>query len=519
MKDKIHLLLVLLWCFPIFSYSQNDSISEGANSITIPELKDHMYYLASDELDGRLPGTSGYKKAAEYAVTQFKQSGLVPIVDNGTSFLQPVPLRLYYWDEKNELILNNSTGRINYRIGEDFIIHSGEPYESRSLSGEMVFVSMGIQEPEHGFDNYKGIDVKGKWVIMYSGYYMDELKEMLPPDTFSKYKERHNGQRLREEYARKAGAIGIIIIPHKFDFDFWDALADSRRKQVKLRNFKNQPFNSEITSLLANERLISEIFKGHELKPLEDKLSLKSFPLEKITLDFDKNFYTEDIVSYNVIGLVKGSTSTNYNKYITVGAHLDHMGIQNGEIINGADDNASGSVGVIEMAEAVAMSKSGHPVIFILYTAEEMGLLGSWYFTENPPVSMDNIIANINLDMLGRSDGDVEKGICPIILDTTGNELKKIILNVHHKYPVTDLDWTYADTCRYRSSSDHYSFHTKGVPSVFFFDGTNPDIHTPKDDAVKIDYEYFQKNCEFVYHLIMELANASIEETQFNNRK
>jgi hypothetical protein len=207
MKQHMHMnrlaewLIDLLWKF--FTFAQQAS-PEGANSITIPGLKDHMYYLASDELNGRLPGTPGYEKAVEYAVTQFIQSGIVHLVDNGSSFLQPIPLQACYWDEKNELILENNPGKSNFKMGTDFIILSGNPNETKQLHGEMVFVSLGIHEPGHGLDNYKGIEAIGKWVIMYSEEYLEQaLKEKLPPDICMKYKLRHTGQSLRERYARE----------------------------------------------------------------------------------------------------------------------------------------------------------------------------------------------------------------------------------------------------------------------------------------------------------------------------
>ena len=136
-----------------------------------------------------------------------------------------------------------------------------------------------------------------------------------------------------------------------------------------------------------------------------------------------------------------------------------------------------------------------------------MGLLGSYFLTEKPPIPIENIKVNINLDMLGRSDGDVQHGIAPVSTDTIDKILKDNIINVQQKYPLVDLDWAYADTSMFKKGSDHYPFHLKGIPSVFFFNGPHPDSHSPSDDANKIDYEYLQKNCQFVYHLIMELAN------------
>ena len=158
------------------------------------------------------------------------------------------------------------------------------------------------------------------------------------------------------------------------------------------------------------------------------------------------------------------------------------------------------------------MSKSQlkRSVICLLFTGEEIGHLGSLYFTEYPPVLLKNIIVNIDLDMIGRTKTDAA-GLVPVGASMITPKLKETILNVNNKHKYLNLDWAYADTTRnVFSKSDHFSFHLKKIPAVWFFDGFYPDYHTPADDADKIDYDYLQKTCKLVYEIILELANEDI---------
>jgi Zn-dependent M28 family amino/carboxypeptidase len=211
----------------------------------------------------------------------------------------------------------------------------------------------------------------------------------------------------------------------------------------------------------------------------------------------------------NVVALIEGSDPVLKNEYITLCGHLDHMGIWHSEVMNGADDNASGSAGVLEIAETLAKSKPKRSIICILCAGEELGLLGSSYFTENPPVPLNNIIVNINLDMIGSSDTDI-KALAPIGAGRITPKLKEVISKVSEREQYVPIDWAYADSSRYVNMSDHYPFHLKKIPPVFFFSGDNADIHMPTDDPEKIDYGFFQKSCRLVYEIVMELANGMI---------
>ena len=211
------------------------------------------------------------------------------------------------------------------------------------------------------------------------------------------------------------------------------------------------------------------------------------------------------IPSDNVAAFVIGSDPSLQDEYISAGAHLDHVGIRRDSIYNGADDNASGCSLILEVAEAVALSKPKRSVIFILYTAEEMGMVGSEFFIAHSPVQVTQIKANLNFDMVGRPDGVAcELGVIGASEIYSG--LQELIFSVNDYKLGLDLDTT--DYNDYFRRSDQYSFYSAGIPAVLFTTGEHPEYHTPGDDPEKIDYEFLRKVSDLAYETIMDLANG-----------
>jgi hypothetical protein len=504
---KLYLLSLFYLCFTPLS-AQINIISEGAESITIAELRDHMFYLASDELEGRQSGTPGYDKAAQYVVTQLRQAGLSPVCKNEDSTLsyhQEFFIDKYSPGPNNTITIANNSGRRTYSFEDNFLINYGGPFEIRELSGELVFVGAGIREPEYGIDDYKNMDVNGKWAVI-----LEEipayLKEKLPKTLIQKYLFPPDNRKLIVQQTKDAGAIGIILIPNDYHFKNWKITAESYRDFYTIPGIGQVWVNTALPVVLIDSAMIRYLFAGQKDNPLEDKRSYKSFELKNCELTLRKEYTSSTIHTANVIGMIEGFNPILKNEYIILCAHLDHLGIQQGKVMTGADDNASGSVGVLEIAEALAGSKPERSIICILFTGEEIYYQGSYYFAENSPVLIKNIIANINLDMIGCSDTDV-KGLAPLGAGRITQKLKDVISEVSEKTQFVPIDWAYADTDHYVNMSDHFPFHLKKIPAVFFFSGDNADIHLPTDDAEKIDYDFFQKSCQLVYEIVMELAN------------
>lgn len=501
-------ILTLLIFLPFIIFAQNEQQNNTCN-ITIEELKDHMYYLASDDLKGRYTGEAGYNKAVEYAVSQFKRAGLKPIIvdKNGDStFLQRVPFIKYNWDSTNTIIIKKKKVKHKLKQSVNYALLSGKPFDQTKLQGDVVFVSAGLREPEYGIDNYANVDVKGKWVVTY----LDAkwLDKFLPENIIAeKYTDAKTYNNIIFKNAKDAGAIGMIGVISKKMLPHFPKWTEVYKQLIKVKGVESDFLNVDYPLLVIDSVFTTALFDKTGFNPIENDTLYESFELNKTKLTLNKNALVSEFDSYNIVAKYEGEEPSFKNEYLTLGAHLDHIGTMDGAAFNGADDNASGSIGVMEIAEEIKLSGSKRPVLFILYTAEEMGLLGSEYFVSNSPVQLSQIMVNINLDMISRSDGDVEKGIAPINANKIDEVLKNEIINTHNKYPLVEIDWAYADTTQFAGSSDHYSFHKKGIPSVFFFSGDHADYHDIGDDPEKIDYDFFAKNCRFVYHLLHELGN------------
>jgi len=503
-------ILFFLSLLSVSLSAQENITSDGAESITIEELRDHMFFLASDEMEGRLTGTQGYDKAVQYAATQFREAGLSPICrinDSTFSFYQGFSLEKCTPGLNSTISISKVSESRNFKFEENFIILYGGPFDVKELKGGLVFVGSGLREPDSGIDDYKNVNVKGKWAVMVETI-PDNVKKELPEQILQKYLYRPENERLRVQYATDAGAIGLILISGSSDINGWKRMAGAYRDFYTIPGIGQPWFNTKLPSVRIDSLMFEYLFSGQKYNPIDKKKRCKSFVLDNCELTLHKEFHCSNVYSSNAIGLIEGADPVLRDEYIVVTAHLDHMGIEDGEVMNGANDDASGSVGVLEIAEALVKLKPERSIICILCAGEEEGLLGSYFFTENPIVPLDNIIANINIDMIGCSNTEV-KGLAPIGAGRITPRLKELISQVSYRINYIPINWEYADTCRFINSSDHYPFHLKKIPAVFFFGGGNSDTHSPSDDPEKIDYDFLQKSCSFICEVIKELANGT----------
>jgi len=221
--------------------------------------------------------------------------------------------------------------------------------------------------------------------------------------------------------------------------------------------------------------------------------------------------------SENVVSIIPGSKFPN--EYIVISAHLDGHGTHDGKIYNGADDDGSGNVSILEIAQSFSLAiKNGHPpkrsIIFLHVTAEEKGLIGSRYYVKNPPYPLESTIANLNIDMIGRVDPkrkDKDPNYIYLIgSDKISQELHDISENINSKYTQLKLDYKYNDDNdpnRFYYRSDHYNFAKNNIPVIFYFNGTHEDYHEPSDTADKINYKLLEKRTKLIFHTAWELAN------------
>ena len=509
------LVLAALALLPVALCAVDDkALESAAESITEAELRDHMYYLADDALAGRMPGEEGYRIAALYAASQFRASGLSELVEDGQgklTFLQPVPMKKTTYGSGNSIILRRGEEELGLAFGEDYILFLPGETGARMLSSSPVFLGYGISEPEHGWDDFAGVDLADKFVIFMLGAPVRDSKPVLPQELHDKYTSLLSGSMMKIAKVVKAGAGGVIVVPNMEIMLGWNALRGMLEGRMIAPAFTTDDSGRkppELPILIAHPKMINKMFAARSFNPLNGKGDYAVFPLDDVELDLTVDAEQEFFVSNNVVAVVNGSDPALADEYVTVGAHLDHVGITDGEVFNGADDNASGCVAVLEAAEAVALHPPRRSVIFILYSAEEVGLFGSQYFVDFCPVPLEKIEANINLDMVGRSNPK-PPGFEVIGSNRICEEMKEAVIAANNKRVKAELDFSTdeSDPQDFFSRSDHFNFHKKGIPTVFLSSGEHPDYHTPKDDADRIDFGKLHQATLLTFDLIMMLAD------------
>lgn len=370
-------------------------VKQAMNAVSADKIKADITYLADDKLKGRGPGTEGYQMAVDYVVAQLKSLNVKPAGENGT-WLQKVRLRKSV-PQDGQLSINNQTVEKG-----SYVFFPNPAINKINVSAGLVFAGYGISEPGLGYDDYAGIDVKGKVVIVTRG----------APDKFSSSVMAHvitTDQILKS--AANHGAVGVFIalanhgarMP-KVDDGIYSVLGD--RGEVAV----SATYNKQISVLAAiNPSLLTPLMQqaGKDLQQITDQLKTgkpNSFVINsKVELSYASTY--KDILSYNVIGKVEGTDDKLKNEYVVHSAHLDHLGIdrpvEGDSIYNGAHDNASGTASVLSIAKIYSQvkAKPKRSILFVLMTGEEMGDLGSGYFAEHPTVPAKSMVADVNTDM------------------------------------------------------------------------------------------------------------------------
>ncbi|WP_222983996.1 M28 family peptidase [Flagellimonas meishanensis] len=469
-----------------------------AQTITEEELKEHLYIYASDDFEGRETGKPGQKKAVEYLKSHYEAMG-VPAAQTSGDYFQKVPLEV-----SNVPVGNIIIGNATLALGEDFLTFSAAEGDYDAL----VYVGYGVEEGN--YSDYDGVDVTGKLVLMKAGEPMDESGNYIVSGTAeqSVWSNMSEAMQKKTELATEKGAAGVL---------YYDTANFPRFK----RYFDYMKANNSGKMQLAgdNDDNFIIILNEKSARALKDDIDKDHNP--KAALVSIKLAITSgnDIVdSENVVAVIKGTEKPN--EYVVISSHLDHIGITaDGQINNGADDDGSGSVALLEIAEAFKeASKAGEgpkrSIVFLHVTGEEKGLLGSRYYTDFDPVfPLAQTVANLNIDMIGRIDPkrDGDRNYVYLIgSDKLSTELHKLSEEVNQKYANLELDYTYNDENdpnRFYYRSDHYNFAKNNIPIIFYFNGTHEDYHRPGDTPDKINYDLLQNRTRLVFHTAWEVAN------------
>ena len=489
MKLKF-LFPALVFISAFFSYGQDKILMDASNSIKIDELKEKLYKYSSDEFEGRATPSKGQELAVEYLVNHYKNLGIPSVKDD--SYLQAVPLQL---EIKPDISLRISDQKFLYY--QDYISYANGPDKNYN-SVETIFAGYGIDD--ENYSDYSNLDVKGKIVVALGGEPLDDNENyFINGKDKSKWSNSREEISLKRSTAKNNGALALILVDdylyrrYKSRFEY----SDSGRGEKRMALGNDEENNFQVL-------LFSEKHKNFLSK---DGLNLN--------LSFKKN--VESFTADNVAAIIKGSEFPN--EYVILTAHLDHVIPRNGEIYNGADDNGSGTVAMLEIAESFALAKQlgkepKRSIVFLHVTAEERGLLGSKYYTDYEPlVPLKQTVANLNMDMMGRADP--ERGfrnlnyVYIIGSDILSDDLHNINLEANN-FANLELDFRYNDINdpnQFYYRSDHFHFVKNNIPAIFYFSGTHEDYHQPGDTADKILYEPYSKRVKLIFHTAWGLAN------------
>lgn len=456
----------------------------------------HVRYLASDELGGRMTGEKGAELAAEYIARCFEKAGLRPGGEEGTYFQRfPLPDKVSPGNDTSLTItLNGLVSRPE--LGSEFFPLSLS--KNGSVSGEIVFAGYGISAPEFSYDDYKGIDAAGKIVLLMRG----------SPRAMESGRRFYDYASLRYKVTRAAekGAKGVIIMTPE---------SIGEEEDLGSFAFELPPENAPVEAVIIGREIAREIiaFAGRDLARLEErhyKGENISFSIPRARAEIRIDLKTVRGESANVLGLVPGGDPVLKNEVVVVAAHYDHLGtgrsyavpgLEKGEIYNGADDNASGVSGLIELADYFGSRGHGlrRSLLFIAFSGEEIGLLGSTYYMEHPVLPTLKTVAMINLDMIGRL---TENRLSVLGVGSSG-EWKALVDKADSD---VGLDLKYTDQAF--GPSDQTVFFADEIPAVLLFTGLHKDYHSPEDDWQKINYEGEARVIELAANLITELGNG-----------
>lgn len=482
MKNKYLFTAALGVVTTITAWAQNPVQVKYANTITVEDLTNHLTYLASDEMKGRDTGSPEGKIAASYLADFYKGIGLT--APNGGSYFQQVPL------------VSTNFSQVSLQIGKtklventDFVF-TGEGNLAKAVKTDLVFLGLVTDE------NLAKVNVKGKLVGLWAV-----------------------GVRSNELVAKvmDAGAAGIVIVTMEGQANF-DRIAN-RYKSMAGRG--RIGFDQEIKQrpiFMVSSDKMAQLF-GTPVETLKEaaKANPTSIAAQKASYQIVKT--KSPVEAVNVMGFLEGTDKKE--EVLVISSHYDHVGVSaEGDAFNGADDDGSGTVSVMEIAEAFATAakdgiKPRRSILFLNVTGEEKGLLGSEYYSEHPVFPIANTVNNINIDMVGRIDYEYQKEenkdyIYVIGSEMLSTQLKKINEYNNITYTNLVLDYRYDaadDPNRFYYRSDHYNFAKFNIPVIFFFNGVHDDYHQVTDTVDKIEFPLMTKRAHLIFHTAWDLAN------------
>lgn len=462
---KLPLLLLALW--PSKYYFSQDLSNNYAKYIDTADLRRHLSVLVSDEFAGRKTGTKGQLLTAGYIQDQLRSMKVSPApqdcpVVTGKEYMQPY-----------KLLEKVKSGQLRMNAGKK--LHYPEDFGFNGVYQPLKFE--------------------------YGVHTLLNVKDLLnPQEDFSQevlLVEIEDYKSFNKEMVSKVKCQGIIFLVNNYDPRYFTDYSTDNLAMIQ--DEVKPPY------LFINRKSVGKFVAGHSFNEIRIKVELNSKP--------------KYVSTSNVLGFVEGSDPELKKEIIVISAHHDHIGMENGKVFNGADDNGSGTSGLLEIAQAFQQAKNEgknpkRSILFLSVSGEEMGLFGSSYYASHPVFPLENTITDLNIDMIGRTTKPSEKDTFSVYVigsNMLSDELHEIQKQANEQFTHLDLDYKYNDVnepLKLYYRSDHYNFAKKGIPSIFYFGGFHDDYHKETDDIEKISFEKISQISVLVFHTAWMLGNA-----------
>ncbi len=503
----------------------------GAAAIRADDMKFHMQFLGSPDFRGRNMPSVELEIASRYIALAAQRVGLKPLMPNG-SYFQDVPLEVTHVSEAASRITVGAGGvATTLRTPTAFAVR-GRTAVAGSASGPLVLLGIGVNAPALGWDDFAGLDLKGKVVVV--------LDAQLPATHPLRQAENRAALSTRATLARAKGAIAILTViareretllaQNHLDFVSMDrgrvldietavpGAAPSSAAQAAVVNGVQMPANATP----ANSALVAIDLRHDaaatllgisraELDQMFDRIAAgQRVPSREIpgrTVDVSVSMDIRKGTARNVVAWIEGTDPVLKGEYLVLGSHHDGIGYREDAAFPGADDNLSGGVAMLSIGKALTIERPKRSVVFVWHTGEEKGLLGAYYFVQHSPVPVEKISANLNMDMLSRNDPNA---IYLIGSNKVSMELDKALHDVNDRSTKLKLDYTYQEPShpdRFFFRSDQYPYIRYGIPGVWFFCGTTADYHQPTDTEDRVDYAKMERVTKLVYYATLEIGN------------
>lgn len=537
----LFLSLSILFAIPTFlkaqSYStDSDELFRYSETITSDFLKKHLSVLAHDSLGGRDTGTPGLEKAANYLADFYESIGLQPKGGNGTYF-QPFELdafitdslvyRTYQTEEPDTLLVDHSVEAVNAET--HFIRGIGG---GGTIEGDIVFGGFGVDDSLNNVRNLEGDSIENNWVLIF-----EDIPYVVEGDTL--VSTDYTGRDRLITLVRDYGAEGILLISDQTESEF-QRMAEFNSQTISIpdelelsyRNNNRASYTPPYAYIYIRPDFAAEILgvDGEEgLEELRQSTidNLQGFRSEKTSYHLKYRPYEGErtITTNNVVAYFEGADPELKDEVVVIMGHYDHVGIgapnEAGDYIyNGADDNGSGTAGLMSIANAFQQAaedgyKPKRSILFLHVSAEESGLLGSRYYSDHPIIPIEQTVAALNTDMISRSDPEhIEEGVTDYVYliggEIISSQLDSLVLDANQKSVNMTLDRGYndlSDPNQFYRRSDHWNFGRLRVPFVFFFTGVHEDYHQPGDEIHDVDFEKYPRVVRLIYNSAVNIAN------------